>query len=123
MGLILHRQQMRRQFGISQQPSQGFTTEDRNWLRSQGIDRPDQLPRKSLWYKPDSTSSLGPSDPYHLARYRQRGMTLKAPISVALEHQPRRVLVPSIARQVLSLLGQGERWEGSARGNSAFTER
>ena len=57
---------------------------------------------------------MGHSDAYHVARYRQRGMTLKAPISAALEHQPARVPMPSIARQVLSLLGQGERREGSA---------
>ena len=57
---------------------------------------------------------MGHSDPYHLARYRQRGMTLKAPISVVQEHQPRRVPMPSIAREVLSLLGQEERWEGTA---------
>jgi hypothetical protein len=59
MGAILHRQLMRRQFGISQQPSQGFTPEDRNWLRSQGIDRPDQLPRMSRWYRPYGSSSMG----------------------------------------------------------------
>ena len=57
---------------------------------------------------------MGHSNSYHLALYRQRGMTLKAPISAALEHQPIRVPMPSIARQVLSLLGQGARWEGSA---------
>jgi hypothetical protein len=114
MGRILHRQQLRRQFGISEQPAHGFSNEDRNWLRSQGIDRPDQLPRKSLWYKPDGSSHIGHSDPYHLARYRQRGMTLKAPSSAALEHQPPRVPMPSIARQVVSLLGQEGRWEGSA---------
>ena len=114
MGRILHRQQLRRQFGISEQPAQGFSNEDRNWLRSQGIDRPDQLPRKSLWYKPDGSSHIGHSDPYHLARYRQRGMTLKAPSSAALEHQPPRVPMPSIARQVVSLLGQEGRWEGTA---------
>ena len=57
---------------------------------------------------------MGHSDPYHVARYRQRGMTLKAPLPVALEPQPKRVPMPSIARQVVSLLGQGERWEGSA---------
>jgi hypothetical protein len=34
MGRILHRQQMRRQFGISQQAAQGFSNEDRNWLRT-----------------------------------------------------------------------------------------
>ena len=114
MGRILYRQQMRRQFGLSQQPAQGFTNEDRNWLQTQGIDRPDQLPRMSRWYRSDGSSSMGHSGPYHVARYRQRGMTLKAPLSAALEHQPRRVPVPSIARQVLSLLGQEERWEGSA---------
>ena len=41
-------------------------------------------------------------------------MTLKAPLSAHLAHLPRRVPVPSIARHVLSLLGQEERWEGSA---------
>jgi hypothetical protein len=114
MGRILHRQQPRRQFGLVQQPSQGFTTEDRNWLQTQGIERPDQLPRKSRWYRADGSSSMGHSDPYHVARYRQRGMTLKAPLPVALEPQPKRVPMPSIARQVVSLLGQGARWEGSA---------
>ena len=114
MGAILHRQQMRRQFGISQQPSQGFSLEDRRWLQTQGIDRPEQLPRMSLWYRPDGSSSMGHSDAYHVARYRQRGMTLKAPISAALEHRPARVPMPSIARQVVSLLGQEQRWEGSA---------
>ena len=105
---------MRRQFGISQQPSQGFTTEDRNWLQTQGIDRPDQLPRMSLWYRPDGSSSMGHSDAYHVARYRQRGMTLKAPVLNVQEHQPTRVPMPSIARQVVALLGQQQRWEGSA---------
>ena len=112
MGRILHRQQLRRQFGISPQPSQGFTTEDRNWLRSQGVDRPEALPRKSLWYHPDGRSSIGPSDPYHLGLYRRRGLTLVPPAPP--EPKPRTVPVPAIARQVLYLLGQGERWEGSA---------
>ena len=105
---------MRRQFGISQQPSQGFTNEDRTWLRSQGIDRPETLPRMSLWYRPDGSSSMGHSDAYHVARYRQRGMTLKAPVLNVQEHQPARAPMPSIARQVVALLGQRARWEGSA---------
>jgi hypothetical protein len=79
MGAILHRQQMRRQFGLVERSAQGFTNDDRNWLRSQGID-PRTLPRKSLWYRPDGSSSIAPSDPYHLGLYRQRGMTLKAPV-------------------------------------------
>jgi hypothetical protein len=105
---------MRRQFGISEQPAQGFTTEDRNWLRSQGIDRPETLPRMSRWYRLDGSSSVGHSDPYHLGLYRQRGMTLKAPALNVQEHQPARAPMPSIARQVVSLLGQEGRWEGSA---------
>jgi hypothetical protein len=99
---------------VPQQPTQGFTTEDRNWLRPQGIDRSDQLPRMSLWYRSDGSSHMGHSDPCQRPRYRQRGMTLKAPISAGLELQPRRVPMPSIARQVLSLLVQEERWEGTA---------
>jgi len=115
MGRILHRQLMRRQFGlVSQQPAQGFSLEDRRWLQTQGIDRPENLPRKSLWHHPDGHSSVGPSDAYHVARYRQRGLTLKAPISAALEHQPRRVPMPSTAAKVIRLLGQVQRWEGSA---------
>jgi hypothetical protein len=68
----------------------------------------------SLWYKPDGGSSIGHSDPYHLGLYRRRGMTLKAPVLNVQEHQPARVPMPSIARQVVSLLGQQQRWEGSA---------
>jgi hypothetical protein len=79
MGRILHRQQMRRQFGMSQQPAQGFTAEDRNWLRSQGVNRPEAMPRKSVWYRADGTGSLGPSDPYHLGLYGRRGLTLVPP--------------------------------------------
>ena len=106
MGAILHRQLMRRQFGLVQQPAEGFTTEDRNWLRSQGIGRPDQLPRKSLWYKPDGTSSLGPSDPYHLGLYRQRGMTLKPP---TITPEPvHRGPMPLVAKKVLRVLGEDQ---------------
>ena len=43
-----------------------------------------------------------------------KGMTLKAPHFSVQEPQPKRVPVPSIARKVLSLLGQGEGWEGTA---------
>jgi len=57
---------------------------------------------------------MGHSDAYHVARYRQRGMTLKAPVLNVQEHQPARVPMPSIARQVVALLGQQQRWEGSA---------
>jgi hypothetical protein len=113
MGAIFHRQQMRRQFGLVEQSVQGFTHEESTWIRSQGF-APRTLPRKSLWYLPNGRGAYAPSDPYHLARYRQRGMTLKAPVSAALEHQPPRVPMPSIARQVVALLGQQQRWEGSA---------
>jgi hypothetical protein len=105
MGAILHRQQMRRQFGLVERSAQGFTNDDRNWLRSQGID-PRTLPRKSLWYRPDGSSSIAPSDPYHLGLYRQRGMTLKAPVFIVQDSKPRRVPVPSIAKQVMFLRGQ-----------------
>ena len=111
MGRILHRQQLRRQFGlVAQQPAQGFTTEDRNWLRSQGIDRPDQLPRKSLWHKPDGTGSLGPSDLYQLALYRQRGLTLKSPTTPEPVH---RGPMPLLARKLVAILGEGQQWQGS----------
>ena len=111
MGAILHRQQLR-QFGlVAQQPVQGFTPEDRNWLRSQGIDRPDHLPRKSTWYKPDGTSSLGPSDPYHLGLYRRRGLTLKPPTTPEPVHLGP---TPLVATKVLRVLGEDQRWEGSA---------
>ena len=57
---------------------------------------------------------MGHSDAYHVARYRQRGMTLKAPVLNVQEHQPARAPMPSIARQVVALLGQQQRWGGSA---------
>ena len=113
MGAILHRQQMRRQFGLSQQPAQGFTHEDIAWIRSQGFD-PRTLPRKSHWFLPNGRGAYAPSDPYHLGLYRQRGMTLKEPIIAAQDFKPRTIPVPSIARQVIFLLSQQERWEGSA---------
>ena len=113
MGAILHRQKMRRQFGLVEQSVQGFTHEDIAWIRAQGFD-PRTLPRKSLWYRPDGGSSIAPSDPYHLGLYRQRGMTLKEPIIAAQDFKPRTIPVPSIARQVIFLLSQQERWEGSA---------
>ena len=96
---------------VPQQPGQGFSLEDRRWLATQGVDRPDQLPRKSLWYKPDGTSSLGPSDPYHLARYRQRGLTLKPP---TIPEPVRRGPTPLLASKVLRVLGEDQRWEGTA---------
>jgi hypothetical protein len=104
----------RRQIRLVQQQMQALNVEERQWLKIQGVDRPEELARRSVWYRPDGSSGLGPSDLYHVRLYRAKGFTLKAPISVALEHQPPRVPMPSIARQVLSLLGQGARWEGSA---------
>jgi hypothetical protein len=105
---------LRRHIRLVQQQMQALNVEEKQWLKTQGVDRPEELPRRSVWYRPDGSSGLGPSDLYHLRLYRAKGFTLKAPISAALEHQPARVPMPSIARQVVSLLGQGERWEGSA---------
>jgi hypothetical protein len=113
MGAILHRQRMRRQFGLVEQSAQGFTHEDSNWIRSQGFD-PRTLPRKSHWFLPNGRGAYAPSDPYHLGLYRQRGMTLKEPMIAAQDFKPRTIPVPSIARQVIFLLSQQERWEGSA---------
>ena len=113
MGAILHRQRMRRQFGLVEQSAQGFTHEDSNWIRSQGFD-PRTLPRKSHWFLPNGRGAYAPSDPYHLGLYRQRGMTLKEPIIAAQDFKPRTIPMPSIAKQVMYLLGQVERWEGSA---------
>jgi hypothetical protein len=114
MGAILHSQKMRRQFGLVEQSTKGFTTDDRNWLWSQGIDRPETLPRNPLWYRPDGSSSIAPRDPYHLGLYRQRGMTLKAPVFIVQDSKPRRVPVPSIAKQVMFLRGQEKRYTLSA---------
>ena len=103
----------RRQFGLVQQSSQSFSLEDRRWLQTQGIDRPETLPRKSLWYKPDGTSSLGPSDPYHLGLYRRRGMTLAPPVVTAQE-PVHRGATPVLVNKVLRVLGEDQRWEGTA---------
>jgi hypothetical protein len=104
---------MRRQFGLRQQAG-ALPLDDLRWLNEQGFRSLAEVPRMAMWYRPDGSSHIGHADAYHLHLYRLRGMTLKAPVSAAQEPQPRRVPVPSIARKVLSLLGQGERWEGSA---------
>ena len=96
---------------VPQQPGQGFSLEDRRWLATQGVDRPDQLPRKSLWYRADGSSSIAPSDPYHLGLYRCRGMTLKPPTTPEPVH---RGPMPLVAKKVLQVLGEAQQWEGSA---------
>jgi hypothetical protein len=113
MGAILHRQKMRRQFGLVEQSVQGFTHEDIAWIRSQGFD-PRTLPKRSWWYRPDGSGALGPSDPYHLQLYRRRGLTLKEPNFAVQEHKPSGIRMPAIAKQVVYLMGQEGSWEGSA---------
>ena len=104
---------MRRHFGLRQQAG-ALPLDDMRWLNEQGFRSLAEVPRMAMWYRPDGSSAIGHADAYHLHLYRLRGMTLKPPVFNVQEPQPRRVPVPSIARQVLSLLGQEERWEGSA---------
>jgi hypothetical protein len=105
----------RRHIRLVTNPAVLVAAEDRRWLASQGYGPEVPLPRRATWYRPDGHALHGlPTDAYHLHLYRMKGMTLRAPVSAAQEPQPRRVSVPSIARQVLSLLGQEERWEGTA---------
>mgnify|MGYP001191199701 CR=1 FL=1 len=54
MGAIL-----RRQIRLVQAGMQALNVEERQWLRTQGVDRPEELPRRSLWYHPDGSSALG----------------------------------------------------------------
>ena len=71
---VIHRRHIR----LVQAGMQGINVEERQWLRTQGVDRPEELPRRSLWYHPDGSSALGPSDPYHLPLYRAKGFTPQA---------------------------------------------
>ncbi len=92
---------------------------DREWLASQGF-TPANLPRKATWYKPDGSSSLAFTDPYHRKLYRDRGFTLKPPVIAekapgvpsTLVQRPRRM--PVFARAVLDAIDGLKSWEGTA---------
>ena len=57
---VIHRRHIR----LVQAEMHGINVEERQWLRTQGVDRPEELPRRSLSYHPDGGSALGPSDLY-----------------------------------------------------------
>jgi hypothetical protein len=78
---VIHRRHIR----LVQADMHGINVEERQWLRTQGVDRPEELPRRSHWYHPDGTSSIGPRDPHHLGLYRRKGFTLMPPD----HHHPR----------------------------------
>mgnify|MGYP003325570522 CR=1 FL=1 len=103
---------LRRHIRLVQQQMHSMNPEERTWLKSQGYDRPEELPRRSIWYRPDGSSGLGPSDLYHLRLYRQRGMTLKPP-EPRTDDRPRKQAMPWLASRVLKVLGDNERWQGT----------
>ena len=103
----------RRQIQLVQAGMQRINVEKRQWLRAQGVDRPEELPRRSLWYHPDGSSALGPSDPYHLRLYRGKGFTLKPLTTPVKSPKVRRATMARLASRVLPLLGHGDSWDGT----------
>ena len=107
---VIHRRQIR----LVQAEMHGINVEERQWLRTQGVDRPEELPRRSLWYHPDGSSALGPSDPYHLRLYRAKGFTLKPPIITStMAPSVRGATMPRLASRVLHHIGHGDSWDGT----------
>ena len=106
---VIHRRQIR----LVQADMQGINVEERQWLRAQGVDRPEELPRRSIWYHPDGSSALGPSDPYHLRLYRGKEFTLKPPTTPVTSPKVRRATMPPLASRVLPLLCHGDSWDGT----------
>ena len=100
----------RRQFGLSQQAG-ALPLDDLRWLQEQGFRSLAEVPRMARWYRPDGSSHIGHADPYHLHRYRLRGMTLRPP---STPEPVRRGPTPLVATKVLRVLGEDQRWEGSA---------
>ena len=92
---------------------QGMNVEERQWLRTQGVDKPEELPRRSPWCHPDGSSARGPSDPYHLRLYRGKGFTLKPPTITTMSPNPRKAPMPRLASRVLHHLGHGDSWDGT----------
>ena len=52
---VIHRRHIR----LVQADMHGINVEERQWLRTQGVDRPEELPRRSTWYHPEGSSALG----------------------------------------------------------------
>ena len=112
---VIHRRHIR----LVQAEMQGINIEERQWLRTQGVDRPEELPRRSLWYHPDGSSALGPSDPYHLRLYRRKGFTRKPPTSTTPASRSRTATMPRLANRVLQLLGHRDSWHGTPSESAA----
>ena len=88
----------------------GLPSEDVRWLNSQGVRSYSDVPNPAMWYRPNGTSGLGPSDPYHLRLYREKGFTLKAPNLPPPKKDPR----PWLARRVIEVVERHETWVGTA---------
>ena len=104
----------RRQLKLVNQ-SVGLPLNELEWLHTQGFRSINEVPKMSVWYRPDGTSSIGHSDPYHLRLYRQRGFTLKPPVQVV---EPKRYHYvkqkPLIVTQLLRIMDGLDTWEGTA---------
>ena len=85
---------------------QNLNGEEKEWLKTQGVDRPNELPRHSVWYRPNGSSAYGPSDLYHLRLYRQKGFPLKP--------QTPQTMQPWYTQGVKRVLGNAREWTGTA---------
>ena len=63
----------RRHIRLVQAEMQGINIEERQWLRAQGVDRPEELPRRSLWYHPMEARRWGRLTPITCACTARRG--------------------------------------------------
>ena len=91
--------------------------EDCRWLASQGYGPEVPLPRRATWYRADGHALQGlPTDPYHLRRYRERGLTLKPPPEPRSPVRAPRPPTPALARRVVTVMGGRDQWVGTAAG-------
>ena len=105
----------RRHIRLVTDPAVLVAAEDRRWLASQGYGPEVPLPRRATWYRADGHALHGlPTDPYHLRRYRERGLTLKPPPEPRSPVRAPRPPTPALARRVVTVMDGRDQWVGTA---------
>ena len=106
----------RRQIGLTNR-SEALPLDDLRWIKTQGFNSFNDIPRMARWYRPDGTSSIGHADLYHLHLYRLRGFTLKPQIKevipLATKTTSKRSK-PLVVTLLLLALEGNIPWEGTA---------
>ena len=105
----------RRHIRLVTNPAVLVAAENRRWLASQGYSPEVPLPRRATWYRADGHALHGlPTDPYHLRRYRERGLTLKPPLEPRSPARVPRPPTPALARRVVTVMDGRDHWVGTA---------